>query len=99
MQPKIDEFRRAVLADPAVESVGGYIGGGRGINNAWTFIRLKPLAERQVSAKDVVERLRATLPKVPGARFWMFVDQDIRFGGRGQGGGGGYEYTLLAYVG
>jgi multidrug efflux pump len=96
MQPKIDEFRRAVLADPAVESVGGYIGGGRGINNAWTFVRLKPLAERKVSAQVVVERLRRTLPKVPGARLWMFVDQDIRFGGRGQGGGGGYEYTLLA---
>ena len=95
MQPKIDQFRRAVLADPAVESVGGYIGGGRGINNAWTFIRLKPLAERKVSAQVVVERLRTTLPKVPGARLWMFVDQDIRFGGRGQGGGG-YEYTLLA---
>ena len=95
MQPKIDQFRRAVLADPAVESVGGYIGGGRGINNAWTFIRLKPLAERKVSAQVVVERLRTTLPKVPGARLWMIVDQDIRFGGRGQGGGG-YEYTLLA---
>jgi multidrug efflux pump len=95
MQPKIDQFRRAVLADPAVESVGGYIGGGRGINNAWTFIRLKPLAERKVSAQVVVERLGTTLPKVPGARLWMFVDQDIRFGGRGQGGGG-YEYTLLA---
>ena len=26
---------------------------------------------------------------------WMFVDQDIRFGGGGQGGGG-IEYTLLA---
>ena len=97
MQPKIDEIRRAVLADPAVESVGGYIGGGRGINNAWTFIRLKPLAERQVAAQVVVERLRSTLPKVPGARLWMFVDQDIRFGGRGgQQGGTGYEYTLLA---
>src|SRR5215203_5173818 len=95
MQPKIDEFRRALLADPAVESVGGYIGGGRGINNAWTFVRLKPLAERKVSAQLVVERLRTNLPKVPGARLWMFVDQDIRFGGRGQGGGG-YEYTLLA---
>ena len=34
MQPKIDLFRRAVLKDPAVESVGGFIGGGRGINNA-----------------------------------------------------------------
>ncbi len=97
MQPKIDEIRRAVLADPAVESVGGYIGGGRGINNAWTFIRLKPLAERQVAAQVVVERLQSTLPKVPGARLWMFVDQDIRFGGRGgQQGGTGYEYTLLA---
>ena len=91
MQPKIDAFRRAVLADPAVESVGGFIGGGRGINNAWTFIRLKPLAQRKVPAEVVVERLRKNLPKVPGARLWMFVEQDIRFGGR-QGGGGGYEY-------
>jgi multidrug efflux pump len=94
MQPKIDAFRRAVLADPAVESVGGFIGGGRGINNAWTFIRLKPLAERKVPADEVVERLRRNVPKVPGARLWMFVEQDIRFGGRG--GGAGYEYTLLA---
>jgi multidrug efflux pump len=94
MQPKIDAFRRGVLADPAVESVAGFIGGGRGINNAWTFIRLKPLAERKMSAQLVVERLRRTLPHVPGARFWMFVQQDIHFGGGGDGGG--YQYTLLA---
>jgi multidrug efflux pump len=95
MQPKIEAFRQAVLKDPAVESIGGYIGGGGGINNAWTFIRLKPLAERKEAAQDVVERLRRNMPKVPGARYWMFVEQDIRFGGRGMGGGG-YEYTLLA---
>ena len=95
MQPKIEAFRRAVLADPAVESMAGFIGGGGGINNARTFIRLKPLSERREPAEQVVERLRRTLPKVPGARIWMFVDQDIRFGGR-MGGGGGYEYTLLA---
>jgi multidrug efflux pump len=94
MQPKINAFRRAVLRDPAVESIGGFIGGGRGINNAWTFIRLKPLAERKESADRVVERLRQTLPHVPGARFWMFVQQDIHFGGGSEGGG--YEYTLLA---
>ena len=94
MQPKIDAFRRGVLADPAVESVAGFIGGGRGINNAWTFIRLKPLAERKMSAQLVVERLRRTLPHVPGARFWMFVQQDIHFGGGGEGGG--YQSTLLA---
>ncbi len=97
MQPKIDKIRRAVMADPAVESVGGYIGGGRGINNAWTFVRLKPLAQRNVSAQRVVDRLRLSIPPVPGTRVFLFPEQDIRFGGGGGGGGGGnYEYMLLA---
>jgi len=99
MQPKIQAFRRAVLADPAVESMAGFIGGGGfgggGINNAQTFVRLKPLREREISAQDVIERINRSLPHVPGARMRLFVDQDIRFGGRGMGGGG-YEYTLLA---
>ena len=86
MQPKIEAFRKAVLRDPAVESVAGFIGGGRGINNAQIFVRLKPLDERKVSAQVVAERIRRNLPKVPGARLWLNVDQDIRFGG-GFGGG------------
>ena len=94
MQPKIDAFRAAVLRDPAVDSVAGFIGGGRGINNAQIFVRLKPLDERQVSAQVVAERIRQGLPKVPGARLWMNVDQDIRFGGGF--GGGSYRYTLRA---
>jgi multidrug efflux pump len=92
MQPKIDAFRQAVLRDPAVQSVAGFIGGGRGINNAQIFVRLKPLAERGVSGQVVAERIRRTLPKVPGARLWLNVDQDIRFGGGF--GGGSYRYTL-----
>jgi multidrug efflux pump len=98
MQPKIKEFRRAVLEDPAVESMAGFIGGGGGINNAQTFVRLKPLRERKIGAQEVVERINRSLPHVPGARMRLFVDQDIRFGGRGGGGGGGggYEYVLLA---
>jgi multidrug efflux pump len=98
MQPKIQAYRRAVLEDPAVESVAGFIGGGGfggGINNAQTFVRLKPLRERKIGAQEVVERINRSLPHVPGARMRLFVDQDIRFGGRGQGGGG-YEYMLLA---
>ncbi len=98
MQPKIQEYRRAVLEDPAVESMAGFIGGGGGINNAQTFVRLKPLRERKIGAQEVVERINLNLPHVPGARMRLFVDQDIRFGGRGGGGGGGggYEYVLLA---
>jgi multidrug efflux pump len=92
MQPKIEIYRRFVLEDPAVESVAGFIGGGRGINNAQMFVRLKPLEERKVSAQVVAERIRRNAPKVPGARLWLNVDQDIRFGGGF--GGGSYQYTL-----
>ena len=95
MQPKIDQYRKAVLADPAVESMAGFIGGGRGINNAQTFVRLKPLAERGVSAQEVAERIRNGMPSVPGGRLWLNVEQDIRFGGR-MGPQSSYDYTLLA---
>ncbi len=94
MQPKIDAFRKAVLKDPAVESVAGFIGGGRGINNAQIFVRLKPLKERMVSAQVVADRIRRNLPAVAGARMFLNVDQDIRFGGGF--GRGTYSYTLRA---
>ena len=94
MQPKIDAYRKAVLRDPAVESVAGFIGGGRGINNAQIFVRLKPLAERKVSAQVIADRIRRNLPAVPGARMFLNVDQDIRFGGGF--GRGSYQYTLRA---
>ncbi|AMY12094.1 Multidrug transporter MdtC [Luteitalea pratensis] len=94
MQPKIDAFRKAVLKDPAVESVAGFIGGGRGINNAQIFVRLKPLKERMVSAQVVADRIRRNLPPVAGARMFLNVDQDIRFGGGF--GRGTYSYTLRA---
>ena len=92
MQPKIEIFRTAVLRDPAVQSVAGFIGGGRGGSNAQMFVRLKPLNERKESAQVVAERIRRTAPKVPGARLWLNVDQDLRFGGGF--GGGSYQYTL-----
>ena len=62
---------KAVLADPTVESMAGFIGGGRGINNAQTFVRLKPLAARGVSAQVVAERIRNGMPLVPGGRLWL----------------------------
>ncbi|MBW4971887.1 efflux RND transporter permease subunit, partial [Croceibacter atlanticus] len=34
MQPKMETFRKAVLKDPAVLSVAGFIGGNNGTNNA-----------------------------------------------------------------
>ena len=96
MQPKIDVYRKAVLADPAVESIAGFIGGGRGVNNAQTFVRLKPLSERKVPAQVVADRIRRSLPQLAGARMFLNAEQDLRFGGGGGGGTAQYSYTLLA---
>lgn len=95
MQPKMDAFRDGLLKDPAIHSVAGFIGGESGINNAFLVVRLKPIAERDISAREVMDRLREELPKVPGARLMLMSDQDLQFGGR-QGRSSENEYVLLA---
>jgi len=77
MRPKIETFRKHILADPAVQDVIGYAGGTSGISNARMTVRLKPLAERKVSANDVVNRLRFTAPQVAGGMLYLYGAQDI----------------------
>ena len=78
MQPKIDAYREYILQDPAVAHLTGTSGGSGGLTNAALSINLKPLAERGVSAQEVVERLRAGTPAIPGAMMMLFVDQDLQ---------------------
>lgn len=81
MQPKLDTYRKLVLADPAVQDVMGSSGGRTGISNSFMMVRLKPQSERTESANDVVNRLRANQPQVPGGMFFSSVDQDINLPG------------------
>ncbi|QVM99060.1 MULTISPECIES: efflux RND transporter permease subunit [unclassified Pseudomonas] len=94
MQPKMEIFRRALLADPAVESVAGFIGGNSGTNNAMVLVRLKPISERKVSAQKIIERLRKEMPKVPGGRLFLMADQDLQFGGGRDQSSSQFLYTL-----
>lgn len=95
MQPKMEIYRRALLADPAVQSVAGFIGGNSGTNNAMVLVRLKPIAERKISAQKVIDRLRRELPKVPGGRLYLMADQDLQLGGGGRDQSSSqYVYTL-----
>ncbi|KAB2638724.1 MAG: MMPL family transporter, partial [Verrucomicrobia bacterium] len=50
--------------------------------NGRMFITLKPLAERKVSADQVIARLRGKLGKVVGINLFLQASQDIRVGGR-----------------
>ncbi|MEC4561497.1 efflux RND transporter permease subunit [Pseudomonas inefficax] len=92
MQPKMEVYRRALLADPAVQSVAGFIGGNSGTNNAFVLVRLKPISERKIDAQKVIERLRKEMPKVPGGRLFLMADQDLQLGG------GGRDQTSSQYI-
>ena len=91
MRPKLADFVEIVRNDPAVANVVGFTGGGQR-NSGFMFITLKPLAERKVSADQVISRLRGKLAKEPGANLYLQAAQDIRMGGRQSNAQ--YQYTL-----
>ncbi|WP_195848000.1 efflux RND transporter permease subunit, partial [Bordetella pertussis] len=92
--PKLEYFRKVILADPAVQSVTAYAGGRGGSNSSFMQIQLKPLEERGVSADTVINRLRGRLQNEPGARMFLVAQQDIHIGGRQSSGS--YDYTLMS---
>ncbi|MEW6484503.1 MAG: multidrug efflux RND transporter permease subunit MdtC [Pseudomonadota bacterium] len=93
MRDKLADFMRIVSADPAVDNVTGFTGGMR-TNSGSLYISLKPLAERKVSARQVIDRLRNALANEPGARLYLNPVQDIHTGGRSSNAS--YQYTLLS---
>ncbi|MEI6986020.1 MAG: efflux RND transporter permease subunit [Rhodospirillaceae bacterium] len=75
-----------VMADPAVATVGSFIGAGGGgistVSQGRMFITLKPSSERLDSAEQVINRLRPKLGQVEGVLVFLQAAQDIRVGGR-----------------
>ncbi len=93
MEKKLAQLQSIVQRDPAVASVAGFTG-GRALNTANVFIELKPLAERQRTATEVVNRLRPELSAVSGARLFLQAQQDLQIGGRQAAAE--YQYTLTS---
>lgn len=91
MQHTLQRFIAVVKQDPAVETVVGFTGGGQ-LNVAKLFISLKPLAQRSVTADQVMGRLRKRLAHQAGAQLFLQSVQDIRIGGRSSNAQ--YQYTL-----
>jgi multidrug efflux pump len=91
MRQKLEQFVSILRKDPAVADVVGFTGGGQ-TNSGSVFMSLKPLAERKISADQVIARLRRELAGVPGATLFLQAVQDIRIGGRQSNAQ--YQYTL-----
>jgi multidrug efflux pump len=96
MLPKLTGYLDIIRSDPAVQTVTGSVGGGSGggsqRNTGSVNIALKPLNERQVSADDVINRLRGKLARIAGATLFLQADQDIKAGARGSNSQ--YQYAL-----
>jgi len=85
-----------VLKDPAVESVSDFMGPGGStptLNQGRGFVVLKPHDQRDVSASQVIERLRPQLAKIQGATLYLQPAQDISIGARIAKTQ--YQYTLF----
>jgi len=81
MQAVID----VVMKDSAVDKVGSGIGANANspsMNQGRMFIALKPHDQRDVSADQVISRLRDKLQSVPGITLYMQASQDITVGAR-----------------
>jgi multidrug efflux pump len=82
MKGKMTQFVYIVIKDPAVATSVGFAGGNTTYNTGRMFITLKPLAERKITADQVIARLRSKLAVVPGATLYMQSAQDLTIGGR-----------------
>jgi len=92
MDNSIRQIGAVIKNDPAVANVIAFTGGGGATNGGSLYIALKPLAERKVSAAQIIDRLRPQLNRLPVASAFLQAAQDLRIGGRSSNAM--YQYTL-----
>ena len=94
MDNSIRQIGAVIKNDPAVANVIAFTGGGGATNGGNLYIALKPLAERNVSATEIINRLRPQLSRLPVASAFLQAAQDLRIGGRSSNAM--YQYTIQA---
>ena len=98
MQSALISIEKVIQADPAVDVVTGFTGSTSGpgsedgSNSGFLFITLKPMAQRQLSAAEVLDRMRPKLDAIPGASTLLKPFQDIPSVGKSTNTS--YQYEL-----
>ncbi len=80
MSQRQQALAKIILADPAVESLSSYIGvdgDNATLNSGRLLINLKPHAQRDLSAVEVINRLQPQMDKLVGIRLFMQPVQDL----------------------
>jgi len=95
MAQRQQALTQVILKDPAVESLSSFIGAdgiNSTLNSGRILINLKPLADRKISASDVIRRLQPELANVEGIALFMQPIQDLTVEDRVSSTE--YQYTL-----
>jgi len=80
MARRQQELSKVILQDPAVESLSSFIGvdgTNTTLNDGRILINLKPLADRKITASEVIRRLQPKLEQVQGITLYMQPVQDL----------------------
>jgi HAE1 family hydrophobic/amphiphilic exporter-1 len=86
-----------IQKEPGVErfmSRAGAAGGVGSTNGGMFVLRLKPRAERENTAMQIVQSLRPKLAQIPGYRAYMQIPSKIMVGRPSKGQ---YQYTLVGF--
>jgi multidrug efflux pump len=95
MAERQQQLAKAILEDPAVESLSSFIGAdgtNTTLNSGRMSINLKPLGDRHGSATDVIARLAPRLAQVDGIQLFLEPVQNITVDDRVSRSQ--YQYTL-----
>jgi len=95
MAEKQQELAKVILADPSVQSLSSFIGAdgtNTTLNSGRMSINLKPLAQRNFNASDLIRRLQSKLQNVQGISLYMQPVQNITVDDRVSRTQ--YQYTL-----
>jgi multidrug efflux pump len=97
MAQRQEQLAEIILKDPAVASLSSFIGvdgTNTTLNSGRILINLKPLAQRDASATQVMNRLQSALAQVDGITLYMQPVQDLTVEDRVSRTQ--YQYTLEA---
>ncbi|MDR2186832.1 MAG: efflux RND transporter permease subunit [Azonexus sp.] len=95
MGNKLQQAVDIIRAEPSIGNVVAFAGGARA-GGGFLSATLKPAAERppKETSRDVINRLRPELMRIPGLSVFLNPMQELRMGGRSANAT--YQYTLKA---
>jgi multidrug efflux pump len=95
MAHKQQQLAEEILKDPAVAGISSFIGAdgvNTTLNSGRIQINLKPVAERHLTATEVISRLQKRVDQVPGIHLYLQPIQDLTVNDRVSRTE--YQYTL-----